>query len=63
MSRTTIPPEPGTVAADLTELIRLGQAMRAETNHIQDQQDEFWRACRARAAARVVAGHLVAVRQ
>ena len=63
MPRTTIPSEPGTVAADLTELIRLGQAMRAETNHIEDQQDRFWRACRARAAARLAARRLIAARQ
>ena len=46
------PPDPATIAEDLARLVRLGRAMRAETQRIEAEHAAFWRACRARARAR-----------
>jgi hypothetical protein len=57
-------PNPVSIAHDLAALVRLGQAMRAETIRLQHEQDAFWHACRARAAhlaaSRLAAAHLAA---
>jgi hypothetical protein len=50
MPETPAPP-PTTIAGDLAELVRLGQAMREETSRLQAEHDAFWRACAARIAA------------
>ena len=50
-------PTPRTVpaiAADLAELVRLGHALRAETDAIEVEQAAFWRACQHRARAKPV---------